>query len=63
VDPHGQAALHPLTLLEPERLVLTNSLWMAQEERRSVDDGLSAVLLPPFHHNGWQGYELMMDDG
>jgi len=30
------------TLLEPESLFLTNSLWMPREVRRSVDDGLSA---------------------
>ena len=32
----------PPTLLSPEPLFHTNSLWMLGEERRSVDDGLSA---------------------
>ena len=50
-------------LLEPEQLFLTNYLWMPGEDRLSVDDGLSVFKLPPFHLNGWQGYELMMDAG
>ena len=54
---------HIPSLLEPELLFLTNSVWLAHEERRSVEDGLAAFQLAPFQHNGWQGYELIMDDG
>jgi len=33
---------HPIfTLLEPDPLVLMNSVWMSSEVRRSVDGGLS----------------------
>jgi len=36
---------------------------MAREVWRCVHDGLSTFKLPPFHHNGGQGYQLMMDNG
>jgi len=45
-QPGSIISSHPLsTLLEPEPLILTNSLWMVQEVQRSVDDELSAFWL------------------
>ena len=62
--PGGITSSHPLaTLLEAELLCLTNSFRLLQEEWRSIDHCLSAFLLPPFHLNGWQGYEYMTHDG
>ena len=45
-------------------------VWNRTEPNRRSKPGPLAgypdpllTLLPPVHHNGWQGYELMMDDG
>jgi len=51
VEPHGRVALsHPLGLFLrcSSLIILTNSLWMPLEGRRSVDNGLSAFMLCRF---------------
>ena len=40
---------HPIpTILEPEPLILLNSVWMSRQVWRSVDGGLSAIYLHRF---------------